>query len=280
LIGILVAFASIGAIFWWSLGQGEQESDISLIPSPSPTATVFERVPASGRREGVSPVPDRAATEIPISAVPSPGVTVVPVPSRTETTSSTSFTDVAPNYWATPFIAVVTRRGILQGLPDGTFGPERVVTRAEFAKMLRDAFERSKTRGRLNFKDLPAGNEATGAIDEAVEMEFMKGYPGEVFRPDRPITRVEVIVALANGLKLPRSSNPLPYRDADEIPAYARDPVAAATGAGLVVTYPDPALLAPRRELTRAEAAAFIHQALASSGRVEKISSPYIARPD
>jgi hypothetical protein len=100
-----------------------------------------------------------------------------------------------------------------------------------------------------------------------------------VFRPDRPITRVEAIVALANGIKLPRSSGAISYRDADEIPAYARDPVVAATDGGLVVTYPDRSLLAPRRDLTRAEAAALIHQALASTGRVEKISSPYIARP-
>jgi hypothetical protein len=191
--------------------------------------------------------------------------------------------DLPPGYWASPFIVVVVRRGILHDLPDGTFGPGRAVTRAEFARMVGDAFERSRTRGPLDFRDLPKGDEVTSAVDEAVGMEFMKGYPGTVFRPDRPITKVEALVTLANGLRLPRpaSSEGVSrlFRDAGDIPPYALEAVAAATSAGLVVNYPDPALLAPKREITRAEAAALIHQALASSGKVERISSPYIARP-
>ncbi|MEP0905302.1 S-layer homology domain-containing protein [Leptolyngbya subtilissima ST-M1] len=62
------------------------------------------------------------------------------------------------------------------------------------------------------------------------------------------------------------------YTDAQKIPIYAVDPIATATQAGLVVNYPDRQLLNPDRPATRAEIAAFIHQALVHQGRLAPLA--------
>ncbi|WP_348235283.1 S-layer homology domain-containing protein [Leptolyngbya sp. PL-A2] len=63
------------------------------------------------------------------------------------------------------------------------------------------------------------------------------------------------------------------YADAQKIPIYAVDPIATATQAGLVVNYPDRQLLNPGRPATRAEIAAFIHQALVHQGRLAPLAN-------
>jgi uncharacterized surface protein with fasciclin (FAS1) repeats len=93
---------------------------------------------------------------------------------------------------------------------------------------------------------------------------------------------VQALVALANGLDL-SSTNITPdvlknyYIDANAIPDYAVDPVAAATEAKLVVNYPNVQQLNPQAPLTRAEAAAILYQALVQSGQAEPIASNEIA---
>lgn len=292
-MGIFVAFASIGGIFWWSFSQLDQGFDSSFLPSlsPSPLPTVtpnpLERSSerANPRKTILPSVPSQPLTTALPQPTQSPTTSVipVPVPYRSPTTVSTGFSDVPSGYWASPFIVVMVERRIMHGFPDNTFRPEQRVSRAEFADMLQRAFDRSKTRSSLDFKDLPTGDKATHPINQAVQMEFMKGYPGQVFRPDQSISKAESLVALTNGLKLTNSSSPEQvlsfYQDAGQIPRYAIDEVAAATTAGLVVNHPEPKILAPQRLITRAEAAALIDQGLVKSGQEEKIDSSYIVQP-
>lgn len=62
------------------------------------------------------------------------------------------------------------------------------------------------------------------------------------------------------------------YADAQQIPLYAVEPIANATQAGLVVNYPDRQILNPDQPATRAEIAAFIHQALVHQGRLSPLA--------
>lgn len=61
------------------------------------------------------------------------------------------------------------------------------------------------------------------------------------------------------------------YTDAEKIPQYAVDEVARATQAGIVVNPTNPQVLNPTQPATRAEIAAFVHQALVNQGRLEPI---------
>jgi hypothetical protein len=280
-IGILVAFASIGGIIWWSFSQGDQKLDLPLSSSssPSPTALFF---PEAKTRQEVSSTTERLPTN-PLPVTPQTPVTNVPVAPIPSATTTQGLGDVPENYWARPFIAVMVSRNIMPDFPDGNWRPEQLVNRAEFAQMLQKAFQQAKTRDPVPFKDLKASDRANPAIEAAVTMEFMKGYPGQVFRPEQPLTKVEALVALSNGLRLPVQPSPEQvlrlYQDADSIPKYAIERVAKATTTNLVVNHPDRQLLTPQKMLTRAESAALIYQALVSVGAAEKITSPYIVQP-
>lgn len=191
---------------------------------------------------------------------------------------STNFTDVSSNYWASEFIRELAARDVIAGFPDGTFRPNDPVTRAQFAAMVRKAFQKNNIRGSVNFVDVPSNYWAYSAIQQAYQIGFLSGYPGNVFRPNQNIPREQVLVSLANGLNYSaNNANAINYySDASAISSYARSSIAAATEQSIVVNYPNVQVLNPGRNATRAEVAAFIYQALASAGNVAEINSPYI----
>ncbi|KJH73248.1 S-layer homology domain-containing protein [Aliterella atlantica] len=192
---------------------------------------------------------------------------------------SATFTDVPANYWANPFITELARRDIIAGFPDSTFRPDQPVTRAQFAAIVRNAFEKAPERNAVNFGDVPSNYWAYSAIQEAYRTGFMSGYPGSRFQPEQNIPREQVLVSLASGLDFTATSDSnltQYYNDAASISGYARSPIAAATQRAIVVNYPNVQFLNPTRPATRADVAAFIYQALANSGQVAAINSSYI----
>lgn len=193
---------------------------------------------------------------------------------------SAGFSDVASSYWAKDFIEALASRDIIKGFPDGTFRPQDPVTRAQFAAMLRQAFNKNKSRDAVRFTDVSSSYWAYTAIQEAYQTEFLSGYPGNIFRPEQRIPREQVLVSLANGLGYSATnavaSDLQFYNDASAISSYARNSIAAATEKKIVVNYSNVKQLNPGRNATRAEVAAFIYQALVSAGDAAAISSPYI----
>jgi hypothetical protein len=155
--------------------------------------------------------------------------------------------------------------------------------------MISKAFAKNPTRQAIAFVDVPANYWASEAIQKAYQTGFLAGYPNGVFAPDQNISRVQVLVSLGSGLNLaaagtkPEVLNTY-FQDAAQIPDYALNNVAAATEKRIVVNYPDVAYLNPNQAATRADVAAFIYQALVSTGAVpalapEAIASQYIAGP-
>jgi hypothetical protein len=137
-----------------------------------------------------------------------PYFVVTSTPAIAASPANTSFPDTQ-NYWAQPFIHNLAERDIVTGYPDNTFRPGQPVDRDEFAAILRQAFsqpsERKIASGSV-YKDIPQDYWAAPAIEKAYEMGFMKGYPGGEFRPNQPVSRVEVLVSLAQNLKLPTTT--------------------------------------------------------------------------
>jgi hypothetical protein len=194
---------------------------------------------------------------------------------------ATTFVDVSSNYWAATFVNELVGRGVIAGFPDGTFKPDAPVTRAQFAAMIQKAFpNKTRTRSAITFVDVTTTYWARAAINNAYEIGFLSGYPGQVFRPEQNIPREQVLVALANGLNYTAANNVDTilsyYNDASGISGFARAPIAAATEKQMVVNYANLTQLNPTRNATRAEVAAFIYQALVAQGQVTAINSPYI----
>ncbi|WP_084639765.1 S-layer homology domain-containing protein [Geitlerinema sp. PCC 9228] len=178
------------------------------------------------------------------------------------------------------------QQNIFSGYPDGTFRPQRPVTRAEFAAIVRSAFPDAATvREATPFRDVSANYWAADAIREANRTGFLSGYPRNSFRPNLQIPRVQVLVAIASGLglEIPNGSDrflrtltdALPDGHTDAIPNYATGKIAAALQKQLVVLPPgDPFL--PNEPATRAEVAASVCQARRKPGEIEEIQLRYV----
>ena len=185
-----------------------------------------------------------------------------------------AFSDVSTDYWAHDYIKGLAESKIISGFPDGTFRPNDPVTRAQFSAILRQAFITNPASAQ-SFADVPANYWAAQSIGAARSSGFLSGYPGNLFKPAQDIPRTQVLVSLANGLKYPgASADRLAfYRDASEIPTYARSAIAAADAANIEISHQVLNRLYPNDKATRAEVAAFVYQALVNQGKLPPVST-------
>jgi len=209
-----------------------------------------------------------------------PLATLAALVGQTPAQAQSTFSDVPSNYWAAQFIQPLVDRGVIRGFTDGSFRPDEPITRAQFAVLVGQAFDRPTVRSAIRFRDVPSSYWAASAIQTAYTEGFLSGYPGNVFNPAQPMPRAQVLVALASGLQFaPSGTNASvtgAFRDYSSIPVYADDGVAAATFRNLTVNYPNIDFLNPNRAATRAEVAASIYQGLVATSRAPAIESPYI----
>jgi len=244
----------------------EKTSPNAIIPGTNtPEQTTPEKV------ESAAKTPDPAKTE-PKAIIP-------------ETTKMPQ--DVVPEYWAYPFVKQMRDKALVPELAKNQeFDPDELITRASMATLVSQAFgEQPKTQSVKQFTDVSKDNAIAKDIDQAVSSGFMQGYSDDEFKPLENIPRYQVLVTLATGLGLK------PSKDADQIlqqfgdrtkmPDWAKEQVAAAMEAGLVVNSPDSVegSLMPEKAATRAEVAAMIHQALVKTGKLKSLESEYIVKP-
>ena len=89
--------------------------------------------------------------------------------------------------------------GVVSGYPDGTYLPEKVVTRAELAKLLVVAYgletAAESAKGVTPFADINAvaNHWAAGYINVSADYKFVNGYPDGSFKADTPVTYAEAI---------------------------------------------------------------------------------------
>lgn len=172
------------------------------------------------------------------------------------------------NHWANTCIDQLKSQNLVSGYPDGRFQPNTTVTRAEFAVLMLNAFPNAPIkRSAIAFKDVSTSYWAYKAIRDAYQREFFSGYPDGTFQPSQPIPRVQALAVLANAanLGIPEQPEQVLQRyldDAQQIPSYAKNAIAAATNGRIAVNYPNVRQLKPNQSSTRGEVAAFLCQSL------------------
>jgi transposase-like protein len=113
-----------------------------------------------------------------------------------------SFPDIAEAEWYAGYVAYLKNYGIIMGYPNGTFGADNTITRAEFTAMSVRFYAAytgkalTKTNGRL-LKDVQSSYWAAADIQAATANGWIVGYPDGTFRGEADITRAEV-VAIVN----------------------------------------------------------------------------------
>ena len=109
-------------------------------------------------------------------------------------TTSNSYSDVAYGKWYNNPISTMSALGIITGYPDGTFKPNKPITRAEFAAIAA-RFDETQSGKSATFSDV-IGHWAAKEIGIAYSNGWIKGYPDGTFKPDQNITRAEAMTLI------------------------------------------------------------------------------------
>ena len=193
-------------------------------------------------------------------------------------------------HWAQKEVEAAVASGWVDGYPDGSFKPEKSITRAEFTKMLLDAIHLtpdSETvawmKAHAKMKDIwgrptaytpklydMSGHWLTsqGWLDAALYsgMVVPDDYNGKNFRPEKAITRYEIALMTDRALGLVYPTNQpvegeLPFTDKEEILDWMKGYVNESVKAGVLKGYPDGSFQ-PNKTSTRAEAVVMIQRML------------------
>lgn len=232
--------------------QTEEFLDLSLPESAAPTTLPLNEATINFETDGVMMQPSQVAL----------------------------FSDLNSGFWARPFINGLLEEQIIKGFPNGLFRPNDPVTRAQFAAMLVQAFDRPTSRNNMMFGDVPSNHWAASAIEKAYRMGFLSPVQGTAFNPNATMTRLDIITALIRGLDYSSSTVSLDvlsaFTDIDSIPVAVRPIIAHAALRGMLVNDPNTQSLNLNQVASRSDVAVLLYQALVNTGDMTAISSPYV----
>ncbi len=113
---------------------------------------------------------------------------------KTYYSTTSGFRDVASSSWYNTYVATLNNAGVITDSSNGYFRPNEAITRAELAAMLAKF---SETTGAANyFNDVSAKYWAANAIAICAKLGWITGYPDGTFRPDKNVTRAELMAMI------------------------------------------------------------------------------------
>jgi hypothetical protein len=121
---------------------------------------------------------------------------------------SSRFSDIPSWHWARGYIESLAELDVTEGYPDGRFGPEDTVTRAQMAVFLVRALKLDQQARLMRFESTPYRDDreipdwARGAVHVALSTGLMSGFDDQSFRPLESITRAEGSVTLLRLLEM------------------------------------------------------------------------------
>ena len=102
-----------------------------------------------------------------------------------------NFADVSDDAWYAKAVNTLASLGIVKGIGDGMFAPDRAISRAEFAAIA-SRFAKASNVGSVNFADVFADDWFYDPVLTAVSYGWISGYEDGTFKPNANITRAEV----------------------------------------------------------------------------------------
>lgn len=113
---------------------------------------------------------------------------------KTYYSTKSGFRDVASGSWYNTYVATLNNAGVITDSSNGYFRPNEAITRAELAAMLAKF---SETTSAANyFNDVSAKYWAANAIAICAKLGWITGYPDGTFRPDKNVTRAELMAMI------------------------------------------------------------------------------------
>lgn len=166
------------------------------------------------------------------------------------------------DHWAGEQINKWADGGLTGGYADGTFKPDREVSRAEFVALTNRAFGIGRVEAAAGFGDVKTNAWYYDDVAAAKANGYIGGYTDGSFKPDSPITRQEAAGILIRLLDIaPNTDGLAAFTDAGQISDWARGNIGAVAQTGLMGGMPDNTFR-PLKSITRAEAVVSLDRAL------------------
>ena len=105
------------------------------------------------------------------------------------------FTDVAATAWYSNAVSTLAARGVINGVGDNKFAPEKTISRAEFTAIA-VRLAKSNAAADTKFADVSANAWYSDAVRTAISYGWITGYSDNTFRPNNRITRAEVVTVV------------------------------------------------------------------------------------
>ncbi|MBP3362169.1 MAG: S-layer homology domain-containing protein [Clostridia bacterium] len=179
----------------------------------------------------------------------------VKIPEPVETVKSNGFADVPEGFWAADAINRLYEKGIIAGVSESEFAPERSVTREEFAVMLHRAFGKSAERTRTSFDDVAEDAWYGEAVYALADSGIINGTGAHIFGVGSLISRQDMAVMIYRAVQAPEAVREYQgFTDEELIGGYALEAVTKLFEAG-IINGMDNGAFEPLGKTTRAQAA-------------------------
>ncbi len=142
-----------------------------------------------------------------------------------------SFSDLPESHECYNAVTYLVSEGVVAGYPDGTFQPEKAVSRVEALKFIYEGLKESVSEGNLPFSDVSKEEWYGGYLYTAYSNGVVNGYSDGTFKPTNAVNKAEFYKILFNGMGVDVNPNleKDPFKDvkADEwfapFVAYAKE---------------------------------------------------------
>lgn len=165
------------------------------------------------------------------------GMAVSPAVAR-----ASEFTDVR-GHWAetSGVIDGMVDKGLITGYPDGRFGPDDSISRAQVVTIMWRAAGSPEVSGPHDFSDVDYGSYYGAAVEWAEGSGVVGGYPDGRFGPNDPITREQLATILLNYHESQGGASGAgdvdrltKYPDGSKVSGWAKDAVAWSVECGVM----------------------------------------------
>ncbi len=113
---------------------------------------------------------------------------------------STAFSDVDSNNQYYEAIVYLAQEGVIAGYPDGSFKPDKTVSRVEALKFIFEGIKESVSDGNLPFPDVSESEWYAKYLYTAFNRGVVNGYPDGTFKPSNTVNKAEFYKILFNGM--------------------------------------------------------------------------------
>ncbi|HYX12941.1 MAG TPA: S-layer homology domain-containing protein [Nostoc sp.] len=234
-IAILVAFATIGAILFWSLSRRDSSWNLNGLVSPSPTPSRSVQpnqvLPFPTPKVEPNAAPNNVLPSSPPEAVVEPNTPAFPTSSRTVLPSAQVISTQSPQ----PQTTVSSSTGL----------------KSSALPLVTPAKQKSIIPPPIAFNDVPNNFWGRRFIDVLSSRGILKGFPDYSFRPNQPVNRAEFAAILQKAFEQDPSKTAIAFQD---IPAkfWATSAIDQAISTGFLKGYPKKTFK-PQQNITRVQ---------------------------